>query len=239
MNKIKRFLARNLVPFLRFKNIRFWFVKKRYSYLKKNMRFKENGSNKIGEQTVSHNLSAFNSDAAFGCGERMGLLIHPVIAFYSFYTINKSRKQVLIVGCRTEDDIYWMKSYGFTQTFGFDLFSYSPSVLIGDIHKTDFEEDKFDVVLLAWMISYSSDPETVIKECRRILKSGGLLGIGIDHNPNQDYNNLKPPRVNTLNTSQELISLLNSTINHKVLFEYDHYNIKDNDHSTVVISICK
>ncbi|MEO8414436.1 MAG: class I SAM-dependent methyltransferase [Ginsengibacter sp.] len=239
MNKIKRFFARNFIPFLRFKNIRFWFVKKRYSLLKKNMRFKKDGSNSIGEKTIEHNLSAFNSDAAFGCGERMGLLIYPVIAFYNYYTIDKSRKQVLIVGCRTEDDIYWMKSYGFTQTFGFDLFSYSPSVLIGDIHKTDFEEERFDVVLIAWMISYSSDPETVIKECRRILKPGGLLGIGIDHNPNQDYNNIKAPRVNTLNTSQELISLLNSTINHKVLFEYDHYNIKDNDHSTTVISICK
>lgn len=236
---MKKFIIRNFVPFLRFKNIRFWVVKKRYSLLKKNMRFQKDGSNSIGETTVAHNLTAFDSDAAFGCGERMGLLIHPVIAFYSFETINKSQKKILIVGCRTEDDIYWMRSYGFTQTLGFDLFSYSNSVLIGDIHKTDFEDARFDVVLLGWMIGYSKDPETVVKECRRILRPGGLLGIGIDHDPNQDNNNLKPPRVNTLNTSQDLVNLLSAVTDHKVLFQYDHYNIKDNDHSTTVISICK
>jgi SAM-dependent methyltransferase len=238
MDFFRRFFAPRFIQFLSIRKIRFWVVKTRYSLLKKNMKFLKTGSDNIGEQTVAHNLSAFMTDAAFGCGERMGLLIYPVIAFYSFETIIKYEKRVLIVGCRTEDDIYWMKSYGFSQTLGFDLFSYSRHVLIGDIHKTDFENEKFDVVLLGWMISYSKDPEIVIKECRRILKPGGLLGIGVDHDPNQNVNGIKPPRVNTLNSSKDIINLLDSNIKHKILFEYDHYNIKDNDHSTTVISIC-
>jgi SAM-dependent methyltransferase len=228
-----------LIPFLKFKRIRLWWVKIRYRILKKRMRFLQDRSSSIGEQTIKHNLTAFDSDAAFGCGERMALLIYPVVGYYGYSSIRKCEVKILIVGCRTEDDIYWMRSYGFSNTIGFDLFSYSDNVLVGDIHKTNFENASFDVVLLGWMISYSKEPTKVINECRRILKTGGLLGIGIDHLPNQNNDNLLPPRVNTLNSTADIIALLNSTINHKVLFEYDHYNAKNNDFSTTVVSICK
>lgn len=225
---------------LRFKRIRFWFVKIRYSFLKNKIRIKQDGSSSIGEKTISHNLDAFkNLPAAFGCGERMGLLIYPVVSYYSFYSIDKTKLKVLIVGCRTEDDIYWMRSYGFRQTMGFDLFSYSKNILVGDIHQTDFADASFDVVLLGWMISYTKDPAAVIMECRRILKKDGIIGIGIDHDPKQDNNNIKAPRVNSLNSTSDIITLLDSTISHKVFLEYNHYNQQYNDFSTTVVSICK
>ncbi len=240
MNIFKQFLNKtNLISILRYEKIRFFVAKKRYKYLKKNIRFIKDGSSSIGDDTIKHNFGALDSDAAFGCGGRMALLIYPVLAYYGLSTIDRGKKKILIVGCRTEDDILWMKSYGFNQTKGFDLFSYSKHVLVGDIHKTDFENETFDVVLLGWMISYTKDPVTVVKECRRILKTGGLLGIGIEHNPNQINENLGTLRVNPLNSTGDIISLFDSTIKHKVLFEYDHYNQKDNDFSTTVISICK
>lgn len=237
---MKTIISSIFIPLLKFKRIRYWFVKKRYQLLKNKIKVNTENSSSVGERTIAHNLGAFEHlGAVFGCGERMGLLIYPVIAFNSYYSINKSKQKILIVGCRTEDDIYWMRSYGFYHTIGFDLFSYSNNILVGDIHKTDFENESFDVILLGWMISYSKDPETVIKECRRILKTGGLIGIGIDHDPNQDGIKIQPPRVNPLNSTTDIISLLDSTIKHKVLFEYDHFNEKDNDYSTAVISICK
>ncbi|MEQ9412853.1 MAG: class I SAM-dependent methyltransferase [Cyclobacteriaceae bacterium] len=203
------------------------------------MRFNQKGSNNIGEATISHNLSAFNHNAGYGVGQRMGLLIYPIIAYNTFYTIDKSKLKVLLVGCRTEDDIFWMRSYGYSKAIGFDLFSYSDNVIVGDIHKTEFPSQSFDIVLLGWMISYTKDPAGVVKECRRILKDGGLLGIGIEHNPTQDNANLVSPRVNALNSTSDIISLLDTCINHKVIFEYDHYNDKMGDFSTTVVTICK
>ncbi len=127
--KLKRISQTLLTPsnyllLLRIRRIRFLVVKYRYLFLKNKLRIKNDGSSSIGQKTIVHNLSAFATDAAFGCGERMGLLIYPVVAFYSFMNVDKSTKKVLIVGCRTEDDIFWMKSYGFIDTMGFDLFSY-------------------------------------------------------------------------------------------------------------------
>jgi SAM-dependent methyltransferase len=233
-------LSSILYPFLRFKYIRYRVVKFRYLFFNKRIRIKQDVSASTGEQTITHNLDAFkNLAAAFGCGERMGLLIYPLVGYYSFYKIDKSKLRVLIVGCRTEDDIYWMRAYGFTQTIGLDLFSYSRNILVGDIHKTDFEDASFDIVLLGWMISYTKNPAEVIRECRRILKKDGLLGIGIDHDPKQNNNDIKPPRVNTLNSTADIISLLDSVIHHKVVFEYNHYNQHNDDLSTSVISICK
>jgi len=222
------------IQLLKFRRIRFLIVKYRYLFLKKRMKFFDGGSKSIAEKTIRHNLTAFNSDSGFGCGQRMGLLIYPVVAHYTFSRIPKAQKKVLIVGCRTEDDIFWMKAYGFENTFGFDLFSYSKYVLVGDIHKTDFESGSFDIVLLGWMIPYTKDPKTVILECRRILKSGGLLGIGIQHVPTEE----KDAVANTLNSSGDIISLLDETLEHKVLFEYDHYNQKDGDLGVAVVSVC-
>jgi SAM-dependent methyltransferase len=224
------------VSLLKDRKLRFIVVRLRYMFLKKRMRFFKGGSNSIGEKTVEHNLSAFDVNAGYGCGGRMGLLIYPIISFYSFYTIDKSKLKVLMVGCRTEDDIYWMRAYGFSQAIGFDLFSYSQNILIGDIHQTDFADGSFDVVVLGWMISYTKDPLTVVKECRRILKKDGLLGIGLEHNPKQVGTIVEAPRVNPANSTGDLKNILNEAMDHKVLFEYDHFNDASGDFSTVVVT---
>lgn len=240
MGPIKTIITKlNLVSLLSVKGIRLFVVKLRYRFLKKNLKIKEDGSASIGKKTISHNMSAFEDlDSAFGCGERMGLLIYPVVAYNSFHAIDKGKQKVLIVGCRTEDDIYWMKSFGFQQTIGLDLISYSKHVMIGDIHKTDFKDATFDVVMLGFMIAYSKDPLTVVKECRRILKPGGLLGIAIDYIPNFDKNNLVPPQENTINSTADIISVIDATTKHKILFEYDHHNENVLDYGTAVVTIC-
>ena len=229
----------NLIALLRITGIRLFVVKTRYRFLKKNLRVKNDGSESIGEKTLSHNLSAFEEDdSAFGCGQRMGLLIYPVVAYNTFHSIDKGKQKVLIVGCRTEDDIYWMKSYGFQQTIGLDLISYSKHVLIGDIHKTEFKDESFDVVMLGYMIAYTKDPLTVVKECRRILKKGGLLGIGIDYIPDFDPNHLIPPQENTLNSTSDLKALINQVTPNKVIFEYNHHNDAVEDFGTAVVTQC-
>ena len=204
------------------------------------MKFYNGGSSDISKRTVGYNLTAFNHGSAFGCGQRMGLMIYPVIAYNSFYKIDKSKLKILIVGCRTEDDIFWMRAYGFSQTFGLDLFSYSKYIWLGDIHGTDFPDESFDVILLGWMIAYSKEPKTVVKECRRILKTGGLLGIGLEYLPTKKtFDKYLGEIPNTLNTTADIISLIDSVTINKVIFEYDHYNQKSGDYGVSIISICK
>lgn len=225
-------IRRSFWSLLKHYDIRYFIVSLRYKFLKKNMKFGNYENESIGELTVKHNLSAFDIPrAAFGCAGRMELLIYPLVAYYRK---NRESIKVLVVGCRTEDDIFWLRSYGFTDTYGFDLFSYSKNILIGDIHNTGFEKGTYDVVLLGWMISYTKDPGLVFKECKRILKEDGLLGVGLDHNPKQKVDGIKPPRVNNLNSTADIKQLFNETINHKVVVEYDHYY--DDDDRCVVIS---
>lgn len=217
---------------LKHESIRYFIVSWRFRFLKHKMRFGNYANEQIGETTVKHNLSAFDMPrAVFGCGGRMELLIYPIV---SYYRNNRSLIKILVVGCRSEDDIFWLKSYGFTDTYGLDLFSYSKHILIGDIHNTTFADKTYDVVLLGWMISYTKDPGAVFKECRRILKDDGLLGVGLDYNAVQDVEGIKPPRVNTLNSTASMIDLMSATINHKVVLEFDHY--REDDARCVVIS---
>ena len=198
------------------------------------MRFFESNSVDIGEKTVSHNLDAFLFDAAFGCGGRMALLIYPLAAYFHFVQVRRQDLKILVVGPRTEDDIFWLRAYGFLGTAGLDLFSYSDSIQLGDIHQTDIPSQSIDAVLLGWMISYSKDPEGVVKECRRILKPGGLLGIGIEHHPGP----IDPssPRVNTLNSLHDLEELVASSGPARRVFGYDHYNEAMGDFGTALLS---
>ena len=225
-------IKRGFWSLLKHYDIRYYVVSLRYTFLKKNMKFGNYQNESIGELTVKHNLSAFNIPrSAFGCEGRMELLIYPLVAYYRS---NREKIKILVVGCRSEDDVLWLKSYGFSDTVGMDLFSYSKNILIGDIHHTGFPEKTYDVVLLGWMISYTKDPAAVVKECRRILKDGGLLGIGLDYNYLQDAEGIKPPRVNILNSTGGIKKLLDENIKHKVFLDFDHDYY--NDARCVVIS---
>lgn len=234
MKRLLRAFAKRSICLLRIDRIRFRFVKLRYSLFKRRMRFFDAGCSEIGERTIPHNLDAFAYDAAFGCGNRMALLIYPLVAYYHFHAVQRQDVKILVVGPRTEDDIFWLRAYGFLETIGLDLFSYSKYILLGDIHHVDFPSQSFDAVLLGWMISYSKDPRAVMKECRRILKPGGLLGIGIEHHPGPV--DRSSPRVNSLNTLHDLESLVASTGPAEAVFRYDHYNEAAGDFGSALVS---
>ncbi len=163
----------------------------------------------VGEHTISHNMDALVNKASFGMGNRMSLLLYPIAAFLR----NKPNACILIVGPRTEDDIYWARSLGISNVRGLDLFSYSPWVDIGDIHETSYADNEFDAVILGWVISYSSQPALLVEECKRITKVGGYLAFGIESNPDQRRSgNYSPPRVNALNSSKDIAKLVGQPI---------------------------
>lgn len=227
-----------LVGLLRFDRLRHHFVRLRYRLLRQRLRFAEVQSRQIGDDTLRHNLAALDSPSAFGCGGRMGLLIHPLVGYYSFFRIDRPSLRILLVGTRTEDDIYWARAYGFSGAMGFDLFSYSGNTLVGDIHATGFDDGTFDAVILGWMLSYTKDPVQVLRECRRIVKPGGLIGVGIEHDPRQQGDAIEPPRANPINDASGLLAAMAEATAYQLIFQYDHCNDASGDYGTAVIVRC-
>ena len=48
---------------------------------------------------------------------------------------------------------------------------------VGDAHDLDSEDGKFDLVIAHTVISHVVDPQSVVNECARVLRPGGLLVI--------------------------------------------------------------
>ena len=48
---------------------------------------------------------------------------------------------------------------------------------VGDAHQLDFPDESFDVVLAHTLISHVTDPLGVLREARRVVKSGGMVAI--------------------------------------------------------------
>jgi len=184
---------------------RYLVCKWRWRWLRSNLRIIEDMNNAVGKKTIAHNLSAFNDRAVFGMARRMSLLLFPTAALLKD---NLKSSTILIVGPRTEDDIFWAKSLGLKNTAGIDLFSYSKYIQVGDIHRSGLASHAYDAVLLAWMLSYTHDPVAVIAECKRLLKPGGYLGIGIEVNPASTGPGDNTPRVNMLNSAHDLIEMV-------------------------------
>lgn len=182
--------------------IRSYFCKIRWKLLKKNLRFFEQPSASVGENVVKYNLTAFDTDAAFGAGARMDILMYPLAAL--LYPTPSSAK-ILIIGPRTEDDIYLAKALGFSDVRGLDLFSYSPFVDVGDMHDLPYLEGEFDAVVLGWVLAYSSDAVRALEQSKRVLKKGGYLAIGWEWAIDPRASDIRGNSVNEVKELQALV----------------------------------
>src|SRR5262249_13781537 len=68
--------------------------------------------------------------------------------------------KVLSIGARTEMELFALLGTGFSlpNITMIDLFSYSPIIQIGDMHKMEFPDDTFDVIVLGYVLGYSRKP---------------------------------------------------------------------------------
>lgn len=203
--------------------IRLYFCKLRWKLYKKRIRFFESQTDGVGPNVVKYNLSSFNEDAVFGCGARMDILLYPLAALF-YPTPNPAK--ILIIGPRTEDDIFLAKALGLPNTRGLDLFSYSPFIDIGDMHSIPYPDGTFDAVVLGWVLAYSSTPVKAISESKRILKKGGFLAIGWEWANDPSKSDI---RGNTINE----ISELRNIINEHVVFVHNPAT-KTNHHKSVI-----
>lgn len=110
---------------------------------------------------------------------RMELLIRPLSVIESL----PWHSRILVVGPRNEYDLLLLAGHGFSwrNIRGLDLISYSPRIDLGDMHAMPYPDGSWDAVLCGWTISYSATPRKAADEVLRVVRDGGLIGIGVEY----------------------------------------------------------
>lgn len=110
---------------------------------------------------------------------RMDLLIRPTSAM----ELLNNHSKILIIGPRTESDVFYMMGLGFSKDSvrGLDLVSYSPLIDRGDMHAMPYADNAWDATLSAYCISYSKNPKKAADEMVRVTKNGGLIAVGAEY----------------------------------------------------------
>lgn len=164
-----------------------------FVYLKKNLKFLEDFNrqnlsyNKKDNQDALEknlnfrsqlfNLKKIRNSLSNFSGNRISILLNQLP---SFDYIRREEIKVLIIGPRTEGDIYQALLSGIKKEniFAIDLFTYSPYITLGDMHNIPYENDKFDLILSGWTLTYSEDNKKAIDEIIRVSRNNALVGIG-------------------------------------------------------------
>jgi SAM-dependent methyltransferase len=177
------------------------------------------------DQTVKHNFKALG---AFG-GTRMDKIIRPISVLEN---ISKN-SNVLVIGPRNEEDILTLIGNGFNKKniIGLDLISYSPYIEVGDMHNTRFEDSTFDVIICGWTLSYSHRPDKFASEVLRIIKDGGVVGIGVEFSTLSKEQSMKihggyhlhTENFERINSTDQILKLFSGHVKH-VFFNHDAPN---------------
>ena len=115
---------------------------------------------------------------------RPSILINPLNTC-GYISANKWSLDVLTVGPRTEAEIFALLAAGFNPALirGLDLISYSPFIDLGDMHEMPYEDDRFDVVILGWVLAYSKDNKRAAEEVLRVARPNAYVAVGCEYNP--------------------------------------------------------
>lgn len=214
LGRVKGKLRRTSYDLLKIDSIRYWFCYARWALWKNKLKISRSYSHAVSQGVIDYNLTAFDQPrAAFGMAKRMAVLLFPTAALLR----EIPAPRVLIVGPRTEDDIFWAQSLGLVNTTGLDLFSYSRFIDVGDMHQMPYDAGTFDAVLFGWVLAYSKEPAAAVREGKRLLKPGGLLGIGMQSVSAEAVRSSPSERYNSINDASDLIQL----VGEKVVFVHD------------------
>ena len=183
VREIEAYVRNNPLELLRIPYVRDAVTAARVHRLKtEDVRTLRDHDSAVIENTIQHNLSGLRNLAAL---HRPSLLINPLLS--SCYFLENHRSfEVLTVGPRTEAEIFALMAAGIppANIRGLDLISYSPFVDLGDMHHMPYADDRFDVVLLGWVLGYSNDLARVAREVLRVARPGALVAIGHENDPN-------------------------------------------------------
>lgn len=229
---------RRMFVLLRVNFIRNWLTKIRMFYfvkIKKSLRIWDgervnhaviNGS----EQALEYNLSGLHDLD----GERGLRIIRPLSVVETLRPLSKAHivsggfgidyvcdASVLTIGPRTEGEIFALAGYGFDirKIRGLDLYSYSPFIDVGDMHRMPYSDNQFDVVICACVLVYSRDPKSACDEMARVAKDGGLICIMQDTIPSAGQHHVDKMGKATI-TCQDYLDLFGDKVK-RVFFRHE------------------
>jgi len=235
-------LVLRLTRFMRVKpicNLVFWLRFLYYVRIKRNIRSYDDKQG-TDDKGFNHNLRGITHGKP---SDRILKLILPL----SVIDRMNEDSTVLAIGCRYETDLLYLTAYGFRpkNVRGLDLFSYSPWVDLGNMHAMPYPDSSWDAALMGWVLTYSTDPAIAAKEVMRVVKSGGLIAIGITVIPTKQRDELaKGSRIVTsasglkiLNVG-DILELFDKHVE-TVYFRHDRTDQSKQGHSLVIFSVKK
>lgn len=169
----RAFLARQVRAAYRIPLYRFAYAQARLALRTVGRRWLSRSSHASQDVTVDHNLKSLRNFTT----RNENLLL----ASMCVEDIEQSR--TLIIGGRTEEEIFMFRGYGFRDVTAVDLISYSPLVIEADMHDLPFADDSFDFIFCAYTLVYSKRPSAAAKEFVRVLRNGGTVAVAVEYCP--------------------------------------------------------
>ena len=123
---------------------------------------------------IDHNF--WNKFDVFRFSRRAESLLYLLLSAHA----NKDGK-TLSIGPKNEGELLLFRAHGFKDVVGIDLFTYSPSILIMDLHEMTFPDNTFDTINCAWVLRYAYDLPKAIKEIARVAKPGALIACSLTY----------------------------------------------------------
>jgi methyltransferase family protein len=130
--------------------------------------------------TIRHNLKGLTDLTV----NRSHMLVRPLSVIEAL----GPESRVLAIGPRTEGELLNLFAHGFSpdRVRGLDLISYSPLIDLGNMHHLPYPDGSWDAVVLGWVLTYSTEQQLAANEVLRVLRPGGVVAIGVEHNPRSD-----------------------------------------------------
>ena len=182
LKQINAFLRDNPDQLLQIPEIRTMIAASRIEQLKpEDIRTVNDETPSSIQNVVNYNIEGLKSMWAL---QRPAALINPLRSC-EYIMARIGALDVLTVGPRTEAEIFVLLAAGFnpSRIRGLDLISYSPFVDVGDMHDMPYRDNSLDVVILGWVLAYSTDNAKAVSEVLRVARPGAFIAVGCEYNP--------------------------------------------------------
>lgn len=167
-----------------------------------------NEKSELNSHVIQHNV--WNNFKLFQFSRgRIESLLYPLKSIPSFNPSGRT----LCIGPKNEGEILLLSMHGFKDVIGIDLFSYSPKILLMDIHCMTFSDNTFDTIFCGWVLKYSYDIKRAVAEIIRVAKDGAIVvcsfGRNMDGSDELDF--IVTPLAGGVS---ELLSYFGSSVGH-------------------------
>lgn len=211
-------LGRRLTQFLLVEEIRTVVTVLRYLYfavLMRRLKVSEGASGDISEGALRHNLGALSRSVIKSA--RTHVLIRPLTVVQRIRPRIRDVK-VLSIGPRAEGELLNLLAHGFRwrNITGFDLFSYSPKIDLGNMHDMPYPDDSFDVVIASRVLGYSESPSKAAAEMVRVTNSGGVIAVNTGDQqvdaPSESKPGYRPGSADKMSSLPDLLGIFGDVV---------------------------